>query len=71
MSRIERLFILAFILLSLIPAYYINRWLQKVLQPRRSLAHFLLYLLAALALVFLYTFLLVTIISFMFPPAKG
>lgn len=69
--KLQRLLILVIILLSLIPAWYINGWLQKVIQPRRSFGHFLLYLLASLVLVFVYTFLVVTIISWVFPRAKG
>jgi hypothetical protein len=69
--KLQRLVILVVILGSLIPAYYINTWLQKVIKPRRSFGHFMLYLLASLALVFVYTFLVVTIISWVFPRAKG
>ena len=71
MTRIERILILVFILLSLVPAYYINVWLQRVIQPRRSFGHFMLYLVVSLALVFAYTYLVVTIISWVFPRAKG
>ena len=71
MTRVERVLILVVILLSLIPAYYVNRWLLKVIQPRRSFGHFLLYLLACLVFVFAYTFVVVAIISRVFPPAKG
>ncbi|HYH14125.1 MAG TPA: hypothetical protein VD794_02830 [Flavisolibacter sp.] len=69
--RLQRLLILAFILLSIIPAYYINGWLQKVIQPRRSFGQLLLYILACFAFVFTYTFLLVWIIRQVFPQAKG
>lgn len=59
------------IVLSLIPAWYINGWLQRVIRPRRSFGHFMLYLVVSLAMVFVYTFLVVTIISWVFPRAKG
>lgn len=59
------------ILLSLIPAWYINAWLQKVIKPRQSFGQFLLYMVASLVLVFAYTFLVVTIISWVFPRVKG
>jgi len=68
--RLQRLLILLIILASLIPAFYVNHWLQKLIQPRRSFGQLLLYMLACLALVFLYTFLLVWIIGQVFPLAK-
>jgi hypothetical protein len=71
MTRIQRVLILVFILLSLLPVYYVNKWLQKVIQPRRSFGHFMLYLVACLVLVFAYTFLVVAIISWVFPPERG
>lgn len=59
------------IALSLIPAWYINRWLQKIIQPRRSFLQLMLYFIVCLALVFIYTFLVVTLIFKLFPVAKG
>ena len=68
--KLQKLLILAIIILSLIPAYYINRWMLNWIQPRRSFLQFLLYMLLSFALIFLYTFLLVMIISAVFPQAK-
>lgn len=59
-----------FILLSLIPAYYINLWLQKLIQPRRHFGLFLLYVLTCFALVFGYTFLVTALIFKLFPLPK-
>ena len=44
---------------------------MNLIQPRRSFLQFLLYMLLSFALIFLYTFLLVMIISAVFPQAKG
>lgn len=55
---------------SLIPAWYLNRWLQKIVQPRRSFGQFMLYMLLCFVLVFAYTFLLTTVIFKLFPPPK-
>jgi hypothetical protein len=68
--RVKRLLILAIILLALIPAYYLNRWLQQLIQPRRSFGQLILYILACFAFVFVYTFLLVWIITQVFPQAN-
>lgn len=67
--RIRALIILLIILLSLMPIYSINRYLQKKIRPRESLQRLLLYLLSGLFLVFVYTFLLVLVIKKIFPGA--
>jgi hypothetical protein len=69
--KLQRLLIVLLILLSLIPIAYMNQWLQRVIQPRRSFIQLMLYVLASLVLVFVYTFLLVWIITYLFPKAKG
>ncbi len=56
-------------LISVIPAYYLNRYLQKIIQPRQSFARLMVYLLSGLALVFIYTFLIVKVILWLFPPS--
>jgi hypothetical protein len=69
--KLQRLLIVLLILLSLIPIAYMNQWLQRIIQPRRSFIQLMLYVLASLILVFVYTFLLVWIITHLFPKAKG
>ncbi|WP_148661147.1 hypothetical protein [Flavisolibacter tropicus] len=66
----KRLLILVIILLALIPAFYVNRWLQQIIQPRRSFVQLMLYILTCFAFVFVYTFLLVWIITQVFPQAN-
>jgi len=61
--------ILLIILVSLIPAYSINKYLQKTLRPGESLSKLLFYLLTSMLLVFIYSFLLVFIIKSIFPKA--
>ncbi|MGZ3938343.1 MAG: hypothetical protein ACXVLT_06590 [Flavisolibacter sp.] len=63
----EKILILLFILLSLIPVFYINRWFQNLIIPRKSMARLFLYFLVILELVFIYTYLLVTVIVNLFP----
>jgi len=69
--KLQRLLILVIILVSLIPAHYVNQWLQKQIQPRRSIGQLFLYIISCFAFVFIYTFLLVWIITQVFPQAKG
>ena len=65
--RLKPLVILFLILLSLIPIYSINQILQKIIQPRKSFLGLMLYMVTGLALVFVYTFLLVFFIEKFFP----
>jgi len=67
----EAILILVFILLSLVPVFYINRWLQNLVLPRKSMARLVLYFLVVLELIFLYTYLLVWVIANLFPVSKG
>jgi len=62
--------IVVLIMLSMVPAYYINVWLQKIIQPRRSFFLFLLYMFSCFLLVFGYTFFITTIIFKLFPVPK-
>jgi hypothetical protein len=66
----QRLGIILFLLLSLLPAYSVNQWLQKVIAPRMSFLRFLVYILTAFALVFAYTFVVVWCIGKLFPLPK-
>jgi hypothetical protein len=68
--KIKGVLIVLLVMLSLIPAWYINQWLQKIIQPRRHFGLFLLYMLTCFALVFGYTFLVTTLIFKLFPLPK-
>lgn len=61
--------ILLMILVSLIPVYSLNKYLQKILRPRESLARLFSYLISGMLLVFLYTLFLVFVIRWIFPNA--
>ena len=51
-----------YLLLAVVPAIFINQLLIKIIHPRRSFKHFLLYIVALLAAAFLYTLLLTWIL---------
>ncbi|MFT3675813.1 MAG: hypothetical protein QM781_07960 [Chitinophagaceae bacterium] len=61
--------ILLLLLALLVPFYFLQKVLQRWLQPRLSLGRLMLYLLVMLALVFGYTFLLVWLTGKLFPLA--
>lgn len=63
--------ILLFILIFLIPVFYINKWLLNLILPRKSFARLVLYFLVVLELIFIYTYLLILLIANLFPLQKG
>ena len=65
----KALLILVIIVASLLPVYMVYKYLGRVMKPRESGRMFLLWLLAVLSLVFVYTFLVVLVIRLLFPGA--
>lgn len=67
--RGRSLVILLLLLVLLVPFYFLQKALQRWVQPRLSMGRLMLYLLVMLALVFGYTFLLVWLTGKLFPLA--
>lgn len=67
--RGRSLIILLLLLVLLVPFYFLQKALQRWVQPRLSMGRLMLYLLVMLALVFGYTFLLVWLTGKLFPLA--
>jgi hypothetical protein len=63
----QKILILLFILVSLIPIFYINKWFQNLIIPRKSPSRLVLYFLVILELIFIYTYLLIMMITNLFP----
>lgn len=61
------LLILLILLLVLIPVYYLNRWLQRVITPREAAVRFFLFLFVNFLLIIVYTILVVGIVLRIFP----
>jgi hypothetical protein len=57
--RLRSLMILLALVLAMIPAFYLNRWLQWVLRPRENAGRFFLFLFANFVLIIVYTVLVV------------
>jgi len=63
--------ILFWILIAIIPAYFLNKFLLKVLRPKESPGRFFLYLLTCLALAFAYTYsVMFAVFKIIGPPNK-
>ena len=58
--------ILLIILLALIPLFYLNRWLQRMMRPRQSAAGFFLFLFVNFVLIVVYTLFVVGLIVTIF-----
>jgi hypothetical protein len=67
--KLKGIAVLLIIILSLLPAYYINLQLLKFIEPRKAPVRFLSYMLSMLAFIFVYTFLIVWLIGRLFPVA--
>ena len=65
--RLRALLILLILVLALIPVYYLNRWLQRVVQPRASAGRFFLFLFVNFLLIIVYTVLVIGIVVRIFP----
>ena len=64
--RLRSLLILLVIGLALVPAFYLNRWLLRIMRPREAAARFFLYLMANFLLIVVYTILVVGMIVRLF-----
>jgi hypothetical protein len=65
----KSLLILLIILVSLVPVYFFNKYLLKIIRPKESFGRLFLYFLSGLVLAFSYTFLIVLMIKRLFPVA--
>jgi hypothetical protein len=58
---------LLIIALALIPVYYFNRWLQRVLRPKDSAGRFFLFLFVNFLMIVVYTVLMVGVVVRVIP----
>ena len=65
--RVRALLIFFIILLALVPIYYINRALNKVIRPREAAGRFFLFLFANFLLIVVYTLSIVALVVRLFP----
>jgi len=64
--RLRSLVILLIIIAALVPFYYLNRWLQRVIRPREAAVRFFLFIFANFLLIIIYTVLIVGIVVRLF-----
>jgi hypothetical protein len=64
--RLRSLLILLVIGLALVPIYYLNRWLQRVMRPREAAARLFLFIMANFLMIIVYTITVVGLIVRLF-----
>lgn len=64
--KLRSLLILLSIVLAMVPLYYLNRWLQRVIRPRESPGKFFLFVFANFLLVVVYTVFIVGVVVRLF-----
>lgn len=69
MQRLRAILIVLLITASLLPFYLLYQYLVKWIQPKQSLSRFIAWLILVLAMIFIYTFIVVFIIRRLFPSA--
>jgi len=65
--KLRSLLILLIIMLALIPVYYFNGWVKRVLRPKDSAARFFLFLLVNFLMIVIYTVLIVGVVLRVIP----
>ena len=63
----KSIIVLSLVVAFMFSGYFLNMWLQHVIQPRRSFGRLLVYFLMVLISVFVLSFLMVFIISKLYP----
>jgi hypothetical protein len=59
--------VVSLIVVFMIASYFLNQWLQTVIKPRQSLSKLALYMFTVLVMVFVLSFLMVLIITWLYP----
>jgi hypothetical protein len=65
--KLRSLLILLLLILAIVPIYYVNGWMRRVLKPRENAGRFFLFLLASFVMIVVYTMLVVGMIVRIFP----
>ncbi len=67
MDKTKTLIVLLLLIGATLPIYMLSKWTQRVLKPRQSLGRLLAWMGLMAVAVFLLTFLLVRMVTLLFP----
>jgi hypothetical protein len=65
--RARAVLILLVVLAAMVPLYYVNRWMKRVMRPRENAGRLFIFLIANFVLIVVYTMLVVGMIVRIFP----
>jgi formate-dependent nitrite reductase membrane component NrfD len=65
--RTRSLVILLVLLAAVVPYFYLNRWLQRVIRPRENAGRLFLFLFMTFLLIVVYTGFVIGLIVKLFP----
>ena len=65
--KVRALFILLVLVAAMVPVYFFNRWLQRVIRPRENAGRLFIFMLTNFVVVIVYTMLVVGMIVRIFP----
>jgi len=63
----KSIIVLSIIVVFIIVAFFLNKWLQKIIKPRQGFGRLLFYFFSVMALVFILSFFMVFIIIKLYP----
>ncbi|HJS55788.1 MAG TPA: hypothetical protein VJ765_14640 [Chitinophagaceae bacterium] len=63
----KSIIVLSLIAAFMVMAYFLNKWLQTIIQPRQSFGRLFFYFFSILISVFLLSFLMVLVITRLYP----
>ena len=65
--KVRALLILLVVVAAMVPLYFLNRWMKRVMRPRENAGRLFLFLMANFVLIIVYTMLVVEMIVRIFP----
>jgi hypothetical protein len=65
--KVRAILILLVLVAAVVPYYYLNGWLQRVIRPRENAGKLFLFLIANFLLIVVYTGLVIGLIVKLFP----
>jgi O-antigen ligase len=61
---------LLFIIIVVVPAYYLNKWMIKITRPKESFGRLMLYFLACVSLAIVYSAICIFVFTRIYPLPK-
>ena len=63
----KSIIVLLLIVVFMFTAWWLNKWVQKIIKPRQSFGRLLFYFLVVMISVFILSFLMVLVITKLYP----